>query len=95
MTDTSPAPAPEPLGEILLYQVENGSTRIDVRMEGETVWLSQRAMGELFQKDVRTISEHLQNIFKEGELQETSVLRNFRITAADGRHSSKSGRSPI
>ena len=72
-------------GEFLLYQTADGQTRIDVRVEGETVWLSQRAMAELFQKDVRTISEHIRNIFAEGELQPDSVVRNFRIAAADGK----------
>jgi hypothetical protein len=49
----------------------------------ETVWLSQKVMAELFQKDVRTINEHILRIFEEGELQPDSVIRNFRITAAD------------
>ena len=86
MTDQLPIPAPEPAGEILLYQSDDGSTRIEVRLEGETVWLPQKAMAELFQKDVRTISEHIRNIFEEKELQEESVIRKFRITAADGKH---------
>ncbi len=50
------------------------------------VWLSQAQMSELFQKDVRTINEHIKNVFKEGELEKKSVIRNFRITAADGKH---------
>nr|WP_238401075.1 RhuM family protein [Alloalcanivorax marinus] len=54
-------------------------------MEGETVWLSQKQMAELFDKNVRTINEHVKNIFKEGELVEDSVIRKFRITAADGK----------
>ena len=69
--------------EILIFQTEDGQTRLQVRVEGETVWLSQKAMAELFQKDVRTISEHIRNIFEEGELQPEAVIRNFRITAAD------------
>ena len=72
-------------GDFLLYQTEDGQTRIEVRVEGETVWLSQRAMAELFQKDVRTVNEHVRNLFAEGELQPDSVIRNFRITAADGK----------
>ena len=72
-------------GEFLFYQTDDGQTRIQVRVEGETVWLSQKVMAELFQKDVRTISEHIRNIFDEGELQEAPVIRNFRITAADGK----------
>lgn len=72
-------------GEIILYQMEDGTTRLEVRLENETVWLSQKIMAELFQKDVRTISEHIQNIFTENELNEDSVIRRFRITAADGK----------
>ena len=73
-------------GEIILFQTEDGQTRIDVRLINETVWLSQKLMAELFQKDVRTINDHIQNIFEDGELQPTdSVIRKFRITAADGK----------
>ena len=71
--------------EFLLYQTEDGKTHVQVRFEGETVWLSQKAMAELFQKDVRTINEHIRNVFAEGELQPDSVIRNFRITADDGK----------
>ena len=70
---------------IILYQTEDGRTRLQVRLENETVWLTQKLMAELFQKDVRTINEHIQNVFEEGELQPDSVIRNFRITAADGK----------
>jgi|ERR1035437_4970769 hypothetical protein len=71
--------------EIVLYQTEDGRTRVECRFENENVWLTQKLMGELFQKDVRTINEHIQNVFAEGELQPESVIRNFRITAADGK----------
>ncbi len=71
--------------EFLIYQAEDGRTRVHVRFEGETVWLSQKVMAELFQKDVRTINEHIRNIFEEGELRPDSVIRNFRITAADNK----------
>ncbi len=71
--------------DFLLYQTVDGNTRIEVRLAAETVWLSQKLMAELFQKDVRTISEHIHNIFEEGELKPDSVIRNFRITAADGK----------
>lgn len=70
---------------LLLYQTEDGQTRIEVKLLDETVWLNQAQLSELFDKDKRTISEHIQNIFKEGELSEDSVVRNFRITAADGK----------
>ena len=72
--------------EILLYQTEDGRTKLEVRFEGETAWLTQKQLAELFQKDVRTINEHIQNIFDEGELTADSVIRNFRITATDGKN---------
>ncbi len=71
---------------LLLYQTEDGQTRIEVRLQDETVWLNQAQLSELFDKDKRTISEHIQNIFKEGELTEDSVIRNFRTTASDGKN---------
>lgn len=74
-----------PQSSIILYQTEDGRTRIQCRFEDETIWLTQKLMAELFQKDVRTINEHIQNIFVEGELAEESVIRKFRITAADGK----------
>ena len=74
-----------PRSDLILYQTEDGRTRIQVRMENETVWLTQKLIAELFQKDVRTINEHIRNIFEEGELSHESVIRKFRITAADGK----------
>jgi hypothetical protein len=71
--------------ELLIYQNIDGNIKIDVRLEDETVWLSQAQMGILFNKDKRTISEHISNIFKDGELNENSVIRNFRTTANDGK----------
>ena len=71
--------------QIVIYQTENGETQIDVRLEQETVWLSQAQMVELFDRNKRTISEHIGNIFKEGELQEDSVVRKSRTTASDGK----------
>lgn len=70
--------------EIILYQTDDGRTRIDVRMEGETVWLTQRQLADLFQKDVRTISEHIKNIFDEGELHPEATIRKFRIVQQEG-----------
>ncbi|MEA5049198.1 MAG: virulence RhuM family protein [Eubacteriales bacterium] len=72
--------------EIILYQSEDGTTKIDVRMESETVWLTQAQMVELFQSSKANISEHIKNIFSEGELIEDSVVRDFRTTAADGKN---------
>ena len=74
-----------PQSDIVLYQTEDGRTRIQCRFENRTVWLTQKLIAELFQKDVRTINEHLQNVFAEGELAPDSVIRKFRITAADGK----------
>jgi hypothetical protein len=72
--------------EIILYQTEDGITKVEVRLEDETVWLSQAQIGELFQKAKATISEHLKNIFEECELNESSVVRNFRTTASDNKN---------
>jgi hypothetical protein len=74
-----------PQSQLILYQAPDGQTRIQCRFEDETVWLTQKLMAELFQKDVRTINEHIQNVFAEKELSPESVIRKFRITAADGK----------
>jgi hypothetical protein len=71
--------------ELIIYQTEDGQTKIQTRLENETVWLTQAQMAELFDKAKSTISEHIKNIFEEGELDENSVVRNFRTTAADGK----------
>jgi hypothetical protein len=73
-----------PGSELLLYQSEDGQMRVQVRLEDETVWLSQKQMAELFQKDVRTVNEHIQNIYEEGELLPAATIRNFRIVAPEG-----------
>jgi hypothetical protein len=75
----------QPSGEFILYTTEDGQTRIECRFENETIWLSQALMGELYDRSKKTISEHLKNLFDEGELDENSVVRNFRTTAADGK----------
>ena len=72
--------------EILIYQNQNGNIKIDVHLVDETVWLTQGQMAQLFNKGRTTITEHIQNIFKEGELDENSVCRNFRHTADDGKN---------
>ncbi|MDZ4163756.1 MAG: hypothetical protein U1C55_01380 [Smithellaceae bacterium] len=72
--------------ESVLYQAEDGKTKNEVRLQDDTVWLTQKLMAELFQKDVRTVNEYIKKIFAEGELVPESVLRNFRITAADGKN---------
>ncbi|MFN9303945.1 MAG: virulence RhuM family protein [Candidatus Kapaibacterium sp.] len=70
---------------IIIYQTEDGKTKIETRLEDETVWLTQAQLCELFQKSKATVSEHIKNIFEEGELDSNSVVRNFRTTAADGK----------
>jgi hypothetical protein len=75
-----------PNSEILIYQNPDGKINIDVRLEEESVWLTQAQLCELFQKSKATISEHIKNIFEEGELEESSVVRNFRTTAIDGKN---------
>ena len=78
------ADEPTPAGEIVLYQTEDGRTRIECRFENETIWLSQALIAELFQKDVRTINEHLQNIYEEQELIPEGTIRKFRIVRPEG-----------
>jgi len=72
-------------GEIVIYKDKSNKVDLDVRLEKETVWLSQQQMAILFGKNVRTINEHINNIFKEKELDKNSVIRKFRITASDGK----------
>ncbi|MCD4791411.1 MAG: virulence RhuM family protein, partial [Bacteroidales bacterium] len=69
---------------IIIYQTEDGTTKIETRLENETVWLTQAQMATLFAKGRTTITEHIRNIFKEGELNEELVCRNFRHTTQHG-----------
>ena len=73
-------------GNIVIYQTEDGLTRIEVKMEDETVWLTQAQLVELYQTSKSNVSEHIKHIFEEGELDENSVVRNFRTTANDGKN---------
>jgi len=73
------------MSQFLIYQSENGRTKLDVRLEDNTLWLSQKQLAELFGKAKGTISEHIKHIFEDGELEEKSVVRNLRTTAADGK----------
>ena len=75
----------ENLGDIIIYQTDDGETQIDVKLEDETVWLTQAQLCELYQTSKANVSEHIKNIFTEGELDEASVVRKFRTTAADGK----------
>ncbi len=77
--DLQPAP---PEGQILIYQ--DGATRLQVRLEGRTVWLPQRLMADLFQVSVKTVNEHLLNIYDDGELDREATIRNFRIVQREG-----------
>lgn len=74
-----------PTGEFLLFASDDGHVRIECRFEGDTLWLSQAMICDLYGKAKATISEHIKNIFEEGELAEDSVVRFYRTTAADGK----------
>lgn len=71
--------------DFILYTSQDGEIRVDVFVNNETVWLTQKAMQELFDRSKSTVSEHISNIFKEGELDENQVVREFRTTADDGK----------
>ncbi|MBI4849926.1 MAG: virulence RhuM family protein [Nitrospirae bacterium] len=73
-------------GELILYQAEDGKTNIEVRLQDETVWMSQLAMAELFQSTKQNISLHLKNVFDEGELLENRVVKKYLTTAADSKN---------
>ncbi len=75
----------EQYGEFIIYQSDDGLTNIEVKMQDETVWLTQAQMVELFQSSKANISEHIKNIFDEGELEEETVVKKFKTTASDGK----------
>jgi len=75
----------EQKSEILIYQTEDGQTKIDVRLEEETVWLSQVQMAELFQTTKQNISLHIKNIFEEGELDEISTVKEYLTVQTEGK----------
>ena len=72
-------------GQFLVYEAEDGRIKIDVRLEDETVWLTQQLMADMFQATKQNIGQHLKNVFSEGELLEDSVVKKFFTTAADGK----------
>ena len=72
--------------QIVIYTGEDGQSRLEVKFQGETVWLTQAQLVDLFQSSKANISEHIKNIFLEGELDKNSVVRNFRTTATDGKN---------
>jgi len=73
-------------GEIIIYQTEDGLTKLEVKMENDTVWLTQAQLVELYQSSKANVSEHITNIFKEGELVQEAVVRKIRTTASDGKN---------
>src|SRR5450759_3416057 len=76
----------KPASEVILYQTEDNQTRLQVRFEGETAWLTQAQMAELFQTTKQNVSLHIQNVFTEKELREDSVVKESLTTAADGKN---------
>ena len=74
-----------PQSQIVIYKNESGETKIDVRFDGDTVWLTQNALADLLQTTKQNISQHIKNIFEEGELQPHSVVKDFLTTATDGK----------
>ena len=82
---TGPLQIRNSTAEFLIFTTQAGADGIEVRYEDETIWLTQKLMAALFDVDVRTVSEHLTNIFESTELREDSVIRKFRITASDGK----------
>lgn len=74
-----------PTGEFIMFASDDGSVRVECRFESDTIWLSQASMADLYDKDVRTINEHLINIFSEGELGQNSTIRKFRIVRQEGK----------
>ena len=71
--------------ELVIFKAQDGNVKLDVNIENETVWLSLDQMSELFERDKSTISRHIKNIFKDGELSQGSVVANFATTASDGK----------
>ena len=74
-----------PENKVIIYTANDGKTKIDVKLEEETLWLTQAQMCELYQTSKSNVSEHIKHIFEEEGLNEDSVVRNFRTTAADSK----------
>ncbi len=77
--------ADAPGGEVLVYETPEGDVRVDVRLERETVWLRQDQLSELFGRERSVVTKHVRNVFREGELDRSSVCAKFAHTAADGK----------
>ena len=84
MTDHLPASASKPTGEIILYQTEDGTSRIEVRLEGNTVWLAQRGMAELFRTSVQNVNHYLKAIYEDGELRHEATIKGYLIVQTEG-----------
>ncbi len=82
-TPNLPAPPDEP-GQFILYQTEDGRTRVEVRIFRETVWLSLNQMADLFQRDKSVISRHIANVFEEGELDRAATVAEFAVVQTEG-----------
>ncbi|MGE4442391.1 MAG: virulence RhuM family protein [Desulfomicrobium sp.] len=82
MSDNLPAPKTE----VILYSTDDGRSKVDIKIHGDTGWLTQKEMAELFQVTPSNINQHLKNIFEEGELSQNSVIKDFLITATDGKN---------
>ncbi len=76
---------PNDKGEIIIYQTDDGKEHLDVRLQDDTLWLTQAQLVDLYKTSKSNISEHIKHIFEEGELSENSVVRKFRTTANDGK----------
>jgi len=72
-------------GELLIYQTEDGKTKIDVFFEDDTIWLNQKQIAQLYQKGVNTINEHIKHIYEDGELDDQATIRKFRIVQNEGK----------
>jgi len=81
---SQPTPQLPATGEFLLFQTADAQTRVQVRLTDGVLWLTQRQMAELYQKDVRTVNEHLKNVYADGELNPEATIRKFRIVAREG-----------
>ena len=86
MSDDNPPAQQPPEGQFLLYQTEDGQTRIECRFAGETIWLSQANMAELYQTTKQNVSLHLKNLYEEGELAENRVVKEYLTTGSDGKN---------
>ena len=92
MSDPPPTPTPGG-GEFLFYQSDDGRIRLQVRLEAESVWLTQAQLSELFQRERSVLTKHIRNVFEEGKLVEQAVCASFARTADDGKEQSHTGRT--